>query len=125
MKIKVFVFISLLSVLAFTSCKKSKQNKLTGSWELLPILAVDQDKTVIYKFDSENKLYRTTYSISDTILDTADYTLKSEFTKYYLEIRNLDSYTDANYYIEKINKKVLILQCQSPYLRKEFTRHEE
>ena len=125
MKIKVFIFILLLSALTFSSCKKAKQNKLTGSWELLPQTAADQDKTVIYKFDVENKLYRTTLSATDSIIDTADYELRSEFTKYYVVIKNLDQYSDANYYIEKLNKKILVLQCQSPYLRKEFTRHEE
>ncbi len=122
MKLSFFLIILLISILAFSSCKKSKQNKLTGSWELLPQIAADQNKKVIFKFDSDNRLYRIT---NDTVIDTADYNLKSEFLKYYVVISNLDQYNDANYYIEKINKKVLILQCQSPYMRKEFTRYEE
>ena len=122
MKLKALIFISLLSILAFPSCKKSKHNKLIGSWELLPQTVADQNKTVIYKFDSENKLYRI---IDGVVTDTGDYEFKAEFVKYYIVIRNIDAYTDANYNIEKINKQILILQCQSPYLRKEFTRHEE
>ncbi len=116
------LFISLI-IASFTllGCKKSKQNKLTGSWELLPQTEAQQNQKIIYKFDSDNKLYRTT----DTIVDTADYELKSDFTKYYVVIRNLDEWSDANYYIEKLNRNILILQCQSPYLRKEFVRHEE
>jgi hypothetical protein len=115
-----FICLIIVSTTLF-GCKKSKQNKLTGSWELLPQTAAQQNNTIIYTFGSDNKLYVTT----DTIVDTADYELKSDFTKYYVVIRNLDAAVDANYYIEKLNRKILVLQCQSPYMRKEFTRHEE
>lgn len=116
------LFIFLLIIVTALGCQKAKQNKLTGSWKLLPQTADQQDKKVVYKFDAENVLYRFT---DDTIIDTADYELKSDFFKYYLTIKNLDPYNDFKYYIEKLNRKVLILQCQSPYLRKELTRLDE
>lgn len=122
MRLSFFIIITFTSILVFSGCKKSKLNKLTGSWELLPQTAADQNNTVIYKFDSENKLYRIT---NDSIIDTADYNLKSDFFSYYLVISNLDQYSDVSYYIEKLNKKIMILQSQSPYMRKEFTRYEE
>ena len=122
MRYKFLLFISLLIILTALGCKKSKQNKLTGSWRLLPVTADQQDIKVVFKFDSENVLYRFT---DDTIIDTADYELKEDFFKYYLTIKNLDYYNDYKYYIEKINRKILILQSQSPYLRKEFSRLDE
>lgn len=122
MRYKFLLFISLIILVTILGCKKSKQNKLTGSWKLLPVTADQQDIKVVFKFDSENVLYRYT---DDTIIDTADYELKEDFFKYYLTIKNLDYYNDYKYYIEKINRKILILQSQSPYLRKEFSRLDE
>lgn len=120
--LRIIIILITSTVLLFSSCKKAKQNKLTGSWELLPQTAQQQDNKVIYTFDPDNKLYRTT---NDTLVDTADYILRSEFLSYYVAITNLGPLDDANYYIEKINRKILILQCQSPYIRKEFTRYED
>jgi len=88
---------------------------------LLPQTAAQQDTKVVFEFGSDNVLYRIT---NDSIVDTANYELRKDFLKYYVKISNLDQYTDADYYVEKLNRKILILQCQSPYLRKEFTRHE-
>lgn len=122
MRYKFLLFISLIILVTVLGCKKSKQNKLTGSWKLLPVTADQQDIKVVFKFDSENVLYRFT---DDTIIDTADYELTEDFFKYYVSIKNLDQYNDYKYYIEKINRKILILQSQSPYLRKEFSRLDE
>jgi len=122
MKNRYFLIISLFIIVTILGCTKSKQNKLTGSWKLLPVTADQQDIKVVFKFDSENVLYRLT---DDTIIDTADYELKADFFKYYLTIKNLDPYNDFKYYIEKINRRVLILQCQSPYVRKEFSRLDD
>ncbi len=121
MKIKTILFFLIITSLTIGGCKKSKQNKLTGSWDLLPQTAAQQSTKIVFTFASDNVLYRTT---NDTIIDTANYELKKDFLKYYLVISNLDQYTDANYYIEKLNRKILVLQCQSPYLRKEFTRKD-
>lgn len=122
MKYRLFIFISLIAVFTVVGCKKSKLNKLTGSWDLLPQTAAQQNIKQIYKFDSENKLYLIT---SDTLIDTADYNLVSDFFKYYVVIIGIGGGVDGKYLIEKMDKKILILQCQSPYLRKEFTKHEE
>ena len=121
MRIRILFFCLIILSVTLISCKKSKQNKLVGSWDLLPQTAAQQNRKIIYKFASDNKLYVTT----DSIIDTADYNLKPDFTKYYLEITNVDEFNDGAYYIEKLNRQVLILQCQSPYMRKEFTRHED
>ncbi len=121
MKLKTFLFYLIIISSIIGGCTKSKENKLTGSWDLLPQTAAQQSTKVIYNFTSNNVLYRIT---NDTIIDTANYDLKRQFTSYYVLISKLDSYSDANYHIEKLNKKILVLQCQSPYLRKEFTRHK-
>lgn len=116
-----FTILSLFLILAFPSCKKAKENKLIGEWKLLPQTASDRTDTIIYRFEDNYVLYRIKNSV---VVDTGDYNVKSEFFKYYVEIKNLNRYDDANYYIEKINKSILILQCYSPYMRKEFTRNE-
>lgn len=121
MKFKKILFCLIVVTMIIGGCKKAKQNKLKGSWNLLPQTAAQQSTKVIYEFASENVLYRVT---NDTIVDTANYELKKDFLKYYLVITNLDANDDANYYIEKLNRKILVLQCQSPYLRKEFTRYD-
>jgi len=107
MRPSILFFCIAITVFTFSGCKKSKQNKLTGSWDLLPQTVAQQSTKVIYTFGSENLLYRTT---NDTIIDTANYELKKDFLQFYLAITNLNVYNDGNYYIEKINKKILILQ---------------
>ena len=113
--------LTLFSLFALSSCKKAKENKIIGEWRLLPQMAADRNDTIVYRFESNNVLYRYKNGIC---VDTGDYNVKSEFFKYYVVITNLNQYDDANYYIEKINKSVLILQCYSPYLRKEFVKNE-
>lgn len=116
-------FFCLLIILAtFSSCKKSKHNKLIGRWELLPQYAIDTLKKQVYEFDAANTLIRYT---NDTIIDTANYELIQEFNKFYVDINELDIYNDGDYYIEKLNKEVLILQCYSPFMRKEFMKAVE
>lgn len=113
-----FIFFAILVLFAF-GCKKNKQNKLIGDWELLPQYATDTIQNVVYTFDAANTLYRSNDVYG---LDTAEYTLVKEFTKFYVDIQNLDQYTDGHYYIEELDEKILILQCYNPFLRKEFTR---
>lgn len=125
-KKKMKYFLSILSIIIVTvfvspSCKKAKENKLIGEWRLLPQMAADRNDTVIYRFESNQILYRIKNGVW---VDTGDYEVKSEFFKYYVVIKNLNQYDDANYYIEKVKKDILILQCYSPYLRKEFVKNE-
>jgi len=114
------ILILLILFLVF-GCKKSKQNKLIGKWELLPQYAADTLKKQIYHFDVGNLLIRTT---NDTISDTANYELVQEFNEFYVDIQSLDGYNEGHYYIEKINSKILVLQCYSPYMLKEFVKYE-
>lgn len=119
---RLFWLVLLTSIIiVFPSCKKAKENKLIGEWKLLPQNASDRLDTIVYRFEDNQILYRIK---NGAWVDTGDYEVKSEFFKYYVVIRNLNQYDDANYYIEKINKEVLILQCYSPYLRKEFIKNE-
>lgn len=120
MKYFIYIFI-IFSLFSINGCKKAKENKLIGEWKLLPQNAADRLDTIVYRFESNQILYR--YK-NGACVDTGDYNVKSEFFKYYVVITNLNQYDDANYYIEKINKDVLILQCYSPYLRKEFVKNE-
>ena len=66
-------------------------------------------------------LIRTT---NDTISDTANYELVQEFNEFYVDIQSLDGYNEGHYYIEKINSEILVLQCYSPYMLKEFVKYE-
>jgi hypothetical protein len=123
MKFKLVICVLIVAVFTAIGCKKSKQNKLTGSWDLLPQSSTQQDDSVVYEFDSENLVYM---SANGTAIDTADYNLRSDFTKYYLDITGArHGGVDGKYLIEKLDKKVLVLQCESPYMRKEFTKHDE
>lgn len=117
--IPLILFVPL--VLFSTGCKKSKENKLIGEWLLLPKTAADREDTIVYRFEANQVLYR---YVDGVCVDTGDYTVKAEFLEYYVVIRNLNKYDDANYYIEKLKKNILILQCYSPYMRKEFVRNE-
>lgn len=115
-------FFCLLIVLAVLSgCKKSKQNKLIGSWKLLPQYASDTATRQVYQFDAANTMIRVT---NDSIIDTASYELVQEFNKFYVDLTELDIYNDGHYYIEKVNKEILILQSYSPFMRKEFVKAE-
>lgn len=114
-----YLYLVLLAVVVLTGCKKSKENKIIGSWELLPQYAADTANPQVYSFDASFKLIRTT---NDSISDTADYEVLQEFNKYYVDLKNLDSYNNGHYYIEKLNKTVLILQSFDPFMRKEFVK---
>jgi ABC-type uncharacterized transport system auxiliary subunit len=103
-----YLYLVLLLVLVLSGCKKSKENKLIGSWDLLPQYAADTANPQVYTFDASYKLIRT---INDSISDTANYEIVQEFNKFYIDIQNL-------------NKTVLILQSFSPFMRKEFTKAE-
>lgn len=120
MKVVTYI-LAIFCCFALFSCKKAKENKLIGEWRLLPQTAADRNDTIIFRFESNNIIYRYKNGVW---VDTGDYNVKAEFFKYYVEIRNLNKYDDANYYIEKVNKEVLILQCYSPYLRKEFVKNK-
>jgi len=116
---KNFLFIIIISlIIIFGACKKSKQNKLIGSWKLLPRYAADTVNQVIYTFSDSNILYQIT---NDTGIVNAHYEVTREFTKYYVDINNLPE-NNGHYHIEKINTLILILQCYDPYYRKEFER---
>lgn len=121
MKQHILFFTLILLVFFSQGCKKSHENRIIGEWLLLPRTAADREDTIIYRFEANQVLYR---YVDGVCVDTGDYNIKSEFFKYYVVIRNLNKYDDANYYIEKLNKKILILQCYSPYMRKEFVRNE-
>lgn len=117
-----YAFLILILIAVFAGgCKKAKHNKLIGRWELLPQYASDTLVVHVYEFDAANQLVRT---LNDTLSDTANYEMVQEFNKFYLDITDLDSYNDGHYYIEKVNKEVLILQCYSPFMRKEFIKAE-
>jgi hypothetical protein len=116
-----YFFYLLLVLVVFAGCKKAKENKIIGRWELLPQFAEDTLIKQVYEFDAANTVYR--YK-NDSLTDTASYTIIQEFNKFYVDLTAMDVYNDGHYYIEKINKEVLILQCFSPFLRKEFVKAE-
>lgn len=122
MKWSILLITALISVLAFSGCKKSKLNKLTGSWVLLPQNSTQQNDTTIYTFNAEDMVYVT---VNNVITDTGVYNFRSDFLKYYIDFTDIEGIPTGDYWVEKLNKKIMVLQCESPYNRKEFTRHEE
>ena len=115
----IFFIMILLSIL---SCSKSKQKKLIGTWELIPMNSVDTGSVTTWTFYDNNSLIIS--KTSDTIsYDTATYQFTEKFFKYYIDIYGYDIYSDGYYFIEKINNNILILQMEHPnYYRREFTK---
>ena len=113
------------SVIIFTNCAKKKQNLLIGSWENVPLIEADTAHTEIWTFDAGGSF---TYEM-DTSKYDASYTFISKSFNAFADITGIDDYFppehvkfDGLYKIEKIDKDVLVLQCEEPYKHKEFTR---
>lgn len=114
------IFLILVASLALFSCKKKKEAKVIGTWELLPQNIQERDHTVYWTFMADQNIIRV---MDDTLSDTGTWSLEDDFFKYFIKISDLDANVNANYWIEKVNNEVLILQAQSPYIRKELVKH--
>jgi hypothetical protein len=117
------LFVIILTLLLLSSCKKSKENKIIGEWEVINMNNTtssnenwtfhESDVLIVDKIDTLGNVVST---------DTAIYEVKSKSFKYFVNIIEWSEYLDGSYHIEKLNKEVLVLQCISPYQRKEFMK---
>ncbi|MCX7954731.1 MAG: hypothetical protein N3A01_06025 [Bacteroidales bacterium] len=115
---EVLVVLLLVVLCGLCACKKHKENLLPGEWQRISFRYDEKDLKWIYKFNKDGTIIE--YK-ADTVCDTAFYKMKTRFFKEYIQISGL-RWESGDYYIEKINKKKLILQCYSPYNRMEFIR---
>ena len=120
-RLKYFSIILVALTIIF-GCKKKKEEKIIGTWNLVTMSTSDANKT-IWSFYDGNMLIINDNDSTGTIIssDTAYYEIKERFFKYFVEISNLSEVEDGSYQIEKLNNSALILQCSSPnYIRREF-----
>lgn len=115
---KKYLLVILIILGIITGCKKHKENLLQGQWRRISFRYEEKDLKWIYNFNKDGTLIEYKY---DTVCDSATYKVKTRFFKQYVQINGL-RWESGDYYIEKINKKKLILQCYSPYNRMEFVR---
>lgn len=133
MKIKILIFSALLlflSSFSFVSCKKMKENRLEGTWKFVSYSSADQniDKTWTFSNNGDftqtvvNNLTTTTTSVTGT------YVVKVGGFKTFLDIFDVDLYTDGKYRVVKLSGKTLkTIQTSdgdgvSQYVRKDFTK---
>ncbi|MFH2094571.1 MAG: hypothetical protein ABIJ16_02630 [Bacteroidota bacterium] len=121
--IRYSILIAAICCLVFSSCMKQKENRLTGTWTVIPLFTDEIDKTITWTFyDDGNLVIIHTDTLNNSFVDSAFFEIKEKFFKYYVQIDGMAQQQDGSYHIEKLNKKVLILQCDEPYARKEFTK---
>lgn len=124
----------VISLFLLTGCsEKRKQEKLIGSWDVVFLSAADTGKNVIWTFAEGGNLFVTTRT--DTfIVDSATYIMDSKFADaYYVTINGVNYWEDGKYRIDKLNKKILIMervmlldgQESGSYLHKEFVKLEQ
>ncbi len=123
-KILYLISFFIITVFLLVSCAKSKENKLIGKWNLVDYNNPNSTDTTTWEFKADGTLW----VMQDTIhIDTADYDFQTQSMRYYVVIIGLgptksDDDWDGKYHIDKLTKDVLMLQCQDPFLRWEFTR---
>jgi len=113
--------LSLFIIISFAKCHKIQENKLLGKWKRVFFGLEEQKLKLIYQFKENNQLviYK-----NDTLVGEFHYQITSRFFKTILIFEEMPGFLNhevGNYYIEKVNKEVLILQSY-PYYRIEFVR---
>lgn len=120
----------LLMVGSFFSCKKMKENRLEGTWKFVSYSASDKniDKTWTFSDNGDftqtvvNNLTATTASV------TGSYIVRINGFKTFIEIFDIDVYTDGKYRVVKLSGKTLkTIQTSdgdgaAQYVRKDFIK---
>lgn len=119
----ILIFVFLILPNFFISCKKSKETKIVGEWEVIDVTGNSSTNKSTWNFTEGEELIVCTKDSAGFILnsDTAFYKVHSRSFKYYVIIDSLKG-LDGNYFIEKLKKDVLVLQCKDPYIRKEMIK---
>lgn len=124
----------LLILLVITSCAKQKENKLSGSWNVVKTSAFIGDEFV-WDF-GENGNLKVTYPNNPAVITEANYKVFGKLTKTYIRISGLDSMSNnfepmnADWQILMLNKNFLKIAHNNPtatgqgqgLVYREFTR---
>ena len=110
---KYLLVVSVLVLFVFlgVSCKKSKENKITGEWTYLPLNNVENTTSKqVWTFDGTNKLKIEVAGTDTTFVYDGEYVVSSKFMKgYYVNVTGIYLYWNGLYKIEKLKSDVLIL----------------
>lgn len=123
----IFVFLIIASVV---SCKKMKENRLEGTWKFVSYSSADQNIDKTWTFSNNGDFTQTVVNNSTTTTTsvTGAYVVRVSGFKTFIEIFDIDIYTDGKYRIVKLSGKLLkTLQTTdgtgtSQYVRKDFTK---
>ena len=101
----IILLLSFFVISSFESCKKSKEKKITGKWELVPETEPVEGQINTWTFYDGDRVERIT--ATDTLV--AEYSVVSENIEYYLQINNGFDVIDRNgkYKINKLSKDIL------------------
>ncbi|PKP23027.1 MAG: hypothetical protein CVU05_01230 [Bacteroidetes bacterium HGW-Bacteroidetes-21] len=133
MKNAIIIF-SCIAIFSYSCSEKRKQEKLIGSWDVVFLTAAESGSDVTWTFAEGGSLFVTSRGTDTTIVDSASYFMDSKFLDaYYVTISDLNYWEDGKYMIQKMNRKILIMervmmpdgQTSGSYLHKEFVKKEQ
>lgn len=122
------LFITLSIIVSLGSCKKQKEKKIIGKWELAPMSKDEQDNLQVWEFYDGGQLIVVTETLPD---DNGEYFIETELFHSFVNISGLDpkvTSQNGKFRIEKLKKDIMILcriydeQGDSYFYRKEFTK---
>ncbi len=122
------LFITLSIIASLGSCKKSKEKKIIGKWELVPMSKDEQDNLQVWEFYDGDKLVVVKENFTD---DVGNYFIETKLFQSFVNISDLDpiiNNQNGKYRIEKLKKDIMILhriydeEGDSDFVRKEFTK---
>lgn len=133
MKRKILIFSALLlflSSFAFVSCKKLKENRLEGTWKFISYSSANLDKDKTWTFSKNGDFVQTVVdnSTTTTTVQSGTYAIRVNGFKTFLDIFDIDLYTDGKYKVVKLSGKVLkTIQISdgdgvTQYILKDFTK---
>lgn len=125
-----FISISLIFILLFSGCQKSKEKKIIGTWMQVYFSSVEEfnKDTIIWTFDSKQMIRYQSYmrgGVRKYYQDTSDYRIKRKNLEWIVIFDNKGEKTmsiSSKYVIDKLKKGVLILIPLEAYPRMEMTK---
>ncbi|OFY72949.1 MAG: hypothetical protein A2265_10575 [Bacteroidetes bacterium RIFOXYA12_FULL_33_9] len=114
------------------SCTKIRESRIEGTWEYIP-LTYDASVDEFWTFTENDELIvkRIYNSSITTTHDTGTFHIKAEGLSGYVEVFDIDKYTNGKYRIKKVtNKQLKILRIldgegNSEYVLREFIKSSE
>ena len=135
---KYIIYISFLVLtIFFLSCKKSKENKLIGTWVNQPLESTtdESDFEQLWTFDAASGLVVKSISTDTVITMSGIYSVSSKnmgMSGYYIQITNVDGLLDGKYRIKKLDDSKMSLHrieladgnTAGAFLWKDFLKQE-